>query len=223
MFARMRSSRGANLFVEILMIVVGINIALWFEGLAEDYRDAETGRQYLHGLYDDLAVDVHSLDLNTKLIEAKLEKLKTITPALSTLMELPAEVQAETLFTPSSYYFFQPADFTYTAMRESGDFRLLEDPDIKRRMLRLVRQYRFINELQDNFIQAMDTEYIPTMMRGFDLASGRITDPLLVKDQVFLNFFPHTLEDAGNRLKVLNQARVQASELMQAIEDQLDR
>jgi hypothetical protein len=36
MFARMRSSRGANLFIEILMIVVGINIALWFEGVAED-------------------------------------------------------------------------------------------------------------------------------------------------------------------------------------------
>jgi hypothetical protein len=223
MFVRMRSSRGANLFIEILMIVVGINIALWFEGVAEDYRDAETGRQYLHGLYDDLAVDVHNLDWNAKMIEAKLEKLQTITPILSTLMELPADAQSQALFTPSSYYFFQPADFTYTAMRESGDFRLLEDPDIKRRMLRLIRHYRFINELQQNFIQAMDTEYIPTMMRSFDLASGRITDPLLVKDQVFLNFFPYTLEDAGKRLKVLNQARAQASELMQAIEDQLDR
>lgn len=218
MFARPRSSRGANLFVEILMIVIGINIALWFEGLTEDYRDAETGQQYLSGMHDDLAVDVHKLDQSIKLIEAKLEKLKTITPALSTLMELPAEVQAETLFTPSSYYFFQPADFTYTAMRESGDFRLLEDPDIKRRLLRLVRHYRLINELQQNFIQAMDTEYIPTMMRSFDLASGRITDPLLVKDQVFLNFFPYTQEDAGRRLMVLKQARVQASELMQAIE-----
>ena len=30
-------------------------------------------------------------------------------------------------------------------------------------------------------------------------------------------------EDAGKRLKVLNQARAQASELMLAIEDQLDR
>ncbi len=45
MFARLRSSRSTNLFTEILMIVIGINIALWFEGLAEDYQDAETGRQ----------------------------------------------------------------------------------------------------------------------------------------------------------------------------------
>ena len=143
-------------------------------------------------------------------------------PALGTLMELPADEQSEAIFTPSSYYFFQPADFTYTAIQESGDFRLLDDPDIKRRILRLQRQYRFIDELQKNFIQALDTEYIPIMMRKFDIKSGRITDPSLVEDQVFINFYPFTLQDAGTRLVMLKQARAQASELMQAIEDHLD-
>ena len=221
MFARLRSSRGTNLFVEILMIVIGINIALWFEGLAEDYQDAETGRQYLRGLHDDLAVDVKTLDQITSEIETKLEILQTITPALGTLMDMSADEQTQVIFTPSSYYFFQPADYTYTAMQESGDFRLLEDPNIKRRILRLVRQYRFVDELQKNFIQALDDEYIPIMMRKFDLASGRVTDPSLTEDQVFLNFFPFTLQDVGTRLVMLKQARDQASELMQAIEDHL--
>ena len=222
MFARLRSSRGTNLFVEILMIVIGINIALWFEGLAEDYQDAETGKQYMRGLYDDLAVDAKILDQITSQIEAKLERLQTITSTLDTLMDMSAEEQTQVLFTPSSYYFFQPADYTYTAMQESGDFRLLEDPEIKRRLLRLVRQYRIIEELQNNFIQAMDDEYIPIMLRKFDLASGRITDPSLTEDQVFLNFFPYTLQDCGTRLEMLRQARDQASTLMQAIEHHLD-
>ena len=221
MFARLRSSRGTNLFVEILMIVIGINIALWFEGLAEDYQDAETAKQYLRGLYNDLAVDVKVLDQITGEIEIKLEKLQAMTPTLGKLMERPADEQKRALFTPSGYYFFQPADFTYTAMRESGDFHLLQDPDTKRRILRLVRQYRFIDELQKNFIQALDDEYIPIMMRKFDIGSGRITDPSLVEDQVFLNFFPFTLQDASTRLMVLKQARDQASALMQTIEDHL--
>ena len=135
---------------------------------------------------------------------------------------MSADEQTQVLFTPSSYYFFQPADYTYTAMQESGDFRLLEDPDIKRRLLRLVRQYRFIEELQNNFIQAMDDEYIPIMLRKFDPASGRITDPSLTEDQVFLNFFPYTLQDCGARLEMLRQARDQANTLMQAIEHHLD-
>ncbi len=221
MFARLRSSRGTNLFTEILMIVIGINIALWFEGLAEDYQDAETGRQYLHGLYDDLETDVTNLDLITKQIEAKLEILQTISPTLDKLYELSVEEQTQALFAPSSYYFFQPADFTYTAMQESGDFRLLEDPDIKRRILRLVRQYRLVRELQKNFIQAMDTEYIPIIMQKFDLASGHIVDSSMVEDQVFRNFFPFTIQDASTRLMVLNQTRTQTSELMRAIKEHL--
>lgn len=40
-------------------------------------------------------------------------------------------------------------------MQESGDFRLLSDADTKKELLKLVRQYRLIDTLQDNFIQAM--------------------------------------------------------------------
>lgn len=35
MFARVGSSKNRNVFVELVLIVVGISIALWFEGLAE--------------------------------------------------------------------------------------------------------------------------------------------------------------------------------------------
>ena len=59
-------------------------------------------------------------------------------------------------------------------------------------------------------------------MRKFDLASGLITDPSLTEDQVFMNFFPYTLQDCGARLEMLRQARDQASTLMQAIEHHLD-
>ena len=60
------------------------------------------------------------------------------------------------------------------------------------------------------------------MMRKFDIDSGRITDPSLVEDQVFRNFYPFTLQDAGTRLLMMKQAHAQASELMKVIEDHLD-
>jgi hypothetical protein len=37
MFAKMRASHKAKLLVDLLMIVVGINVALWIEGLADDF------------------------------------------------------------------------------------------------------------------------------------------------------------------------------------------
>ena len=55
MFAKIKRSRGTNILAELAMIVIGINIALWFEGWFDDLQEAETELQYLGGLRDDLS------------------------------------------------------------------------------------------------------------------------------------------------------------------------
>ena len=75
MYARMKSDRGtskSNLLLELLLIVIGINIALWFEGLAEDFQDTETEQHYLQGLSNDLKTDLNSLNY---MIEANEKKV----------------------------------------------------------------------------------------------------------------------------------------------------
>lgn len=221
MFARVNTTRNRNFLLEILMIVVGINIALWFEGWFDDLKDAETEQQYLVGLRDDLASDVLLLDGVIDSNSAKLERLSEIVPNLARLAEATPEEQAGAIFLPSSYYFFQPSDFTYRSMQESGDFRLLSEGDTKKRLLKLVRRYRLIDTLQENFIQAMDDEYIPLMMSGFDMASARVTDPSMLDDQVFTNFFSYTYQDIETRLSVYSWARDDAQALLDSIENQI--
>jgi hypothetical protein len=220
-FARVNTSRNRNFVLEILMIVVGINIALWFEGWFDDLKDAETEQQYLAGLRDDLASDLKLLDSVIESNSAKLQKIGEIVADLPNLGDADPEVQAQAIFTPSSYFFFEPADFTYRSMQESGDFRLLSDADTKKRLLKLVRQYRLVDTLQDNFIQAMDDEYIPLLMSGFDLVSARVSDPALFDDQVFTNFFAYTYQDIETRVSVYSSARDDAQELIEAIEAQI--
>lgn len=221
MFARLKSTRNTNFVLEILMIVVGINIALWFEGWFDDLKDDEIERQYLVGLRDDLRTDVgllkHLIDNN----KIKIDNLQKIIPELSGLAEADPAAQASAIFEPSGYLFFQPADFTYRSMQESGDFRLLSDTDIKKGLLRLIRRYREIDLLQKNFLQALDSEYIPIMMRKFDLLGGRITDNSLASDQVFVNFFGFTLQDTGMRIDAYIKATTQAQDLLDAIVLQL--
>lgn len=203
------------------MIVIGINIALWFEGWFDDLKDAETEQQYLAGLRDDLASDLKLLDSVIESNSTKLKQLGEIIPELPNLGDASAEVQAQAMFTPSSYLFFEPSDFTYRSMQESGDFRLLSDADMKKRLLKLVRRYRLIETLQENFIQAMDDEYIPLMMSGFDLASARVTDPAILENQVFTNFFTYTYQDIEMRLSVYSYARDDAQALLKVIESQI--
>jgi len=220
-FARVNTSRNRNFVLEILMIVVGINIALWFEGWFDDLKDAETEQQYLAGLRDDLASDLKLLDSVIESNSAKLQKIGEIVADLPNLGDADPEVQAQAIFTPSSYFFFEPADFTYRSMQESGDFRLLSDADTKKRLLKLVRQYRLVDTLQDNFIQAMDDEYIPLLMARFDLVSARVSDPALFDDQVFTNFFAYTYQDIETRVSVYSSARDDARELLGLIEAQI--
>ena len=221
MFARLKTSRAGSFVPELVMLVVGINIALWFEGKFEDFRDARTEVEYLQGLADDLRTDIEVLDSVISDNKGKIARLESIIPGIPDLAEASPEEQTAAIFEPSSYAFFEPSDFTYTSMRESGDFRLLSDPGIKEDILRLARQYRLIETLQGNFIQALDDSYIPGMMSKFNLLELRIEDESLLDDLVFGNFFAFTLQDTGNRVWTYESARKQASELLALIEQQL--
>lgn len=221
MFARLSSSGSRNLLLEVAMIVVGINIALWFEGWFNDLEDAETEQQYLAGLRDDLRTDLKQLDAVIEFNSARLEQVAEIVPTIPSLRDAEPEEQARAIFTPSSYLFFEPSDFTYRSMQESGDFRLLSDADTKTRLLKLVRRYRLVDTFQQNFMQAMDDEYIPMMMAGFDLIEQRITDPGILENQIFRNFFAFTYQDIQSRLALYESARDQAQELLEMIEAQI--
>jgi len=221
MFKMPAHGRKGGLLVEILMIIVGINVALWFEGWFQDLQDAETGAQYLVELRDDLRVDIQNLD---HLIAANNDKLTTmgeILGKLDRLAELPPDELASVIFTPSSYGFFRPSDFTYRSMQESGDFRLISNARIKKRILQLNRRHKDIAMLQDNFLQALDDGYIPLMMNGFDIVNSRLVDPSLLDNVAFRNFFGYTIQDTQAMVGTYETARQQSTELLVEIDEEL--
>ncbi len=221
MFARLRSSRSANFLVEIFMIVIGISIALWFEGLYEESQERDTEQQYLQGLADDLRTDISELDGLISDNQAHLDQLRAFIPELSALAGATPRKQADTIFAPSSYWFFEPSKVTYLSLRESGDFRLLSDPGVKESLLQLMRQYDLIDTLQGNFLQALDDGYIPLMMNKFDMIDQRISDPVLLEETLFRNFFVYAVQDTNVRVHTLKEAREAAGALLGMIESSI--
>ena len=213
----------SNLLLEILMIVVGINVALWFEGWFQDLEDAEVAEQYLTDMRDDLLADIKSLDGIIELAEAKLERTEKYVELMPQLSRLSPEEQAQAIYTPSSYQFFEPSDFTFRAMQESGDFRLLRDADIKKSILRLDRRHKDIAMMQGNLLQALDDGYIPLMMNRFDIATMQVTDPSLLEDQLFRNFFVYTLQDTGVMVQMYRLARSESQTLVDLIDRHIAR
>ena len=221
MFRLNRDRRGGNLVLEILMIVVGINIALWFESWFQDLQDAEIEKRYLADLRDDLLTDIASLDLVIESGEAKSQRAAQIIESMPNIADLPPEQQAQAIYTPPNYQFFEPSDFTYRSMQESGDFRLLRNAEVKKSILKLDKRHRDIAMIQRNFLQAIDDGYIPLMMNRFDIATMTVTDPALLDDQLFRNFFVYTKQDTDTMVFLYRAARSQSRELVELIEKDL--
>lgn len=221
MFKLNKDKRGANLLLEILMIVVGINVALWFESWFQDLQDAEIEERYLVDLRDDLLTDIGNLDRVIQNGETKSERTAQIIELMPTFADLPPEKQAQAIYTPPNYQFFEPSDFTYRSMQESGDFRLLRNAEIKKSILRLDRRHRDIAMIQKNFLQAMDDGYLPLMMNGFDIATMTVTDRALLDDQLFRNFFVYTKQDTDTMVALYKIARSQSEALVELIEEDL--
>lgn len=221
MFKLNRNGRAPNLLLEILMIVIGINVALWFESWFQDLQDAEIAERYLVDLRDDLLTDIRNLDSVIKNGEAKLQQTAKIIELMPTFTDLSPEQQAQAIYTPPNYQFFVPSDFTYRSMQESGDFRLLRNSEIKKSILKLDRRHKDIAVIQKNYLQAMDDGYIPLMMNSFDIATMTITDPALLQDQLFRNFFMYTEQDTNAMVAMYRLARSQSEELVDLIEEEL--
>jgi hypothetical protein len=221
MFRLPGKGRETNLLLEILMIVIGINVALWFEGWFQDLQDADIAERYIADLRDDLLTNIENLDFVIERGEAKSQRAAQVIELMPRIAELPTEELAQAIYTPPNYQFFIPSDFTYRSMQESGDFRLLRNAEIKRSILRLDRRHKDIALLQKNFLQALDDGYIPLMMNSFDLTTMRVTNPALLQDQMFRNFFVYTQQDTDAMVAQYRSARSESEALIKLIEEEL--
>ena len=60
-------------------------------------------------------------------------------------------------------------------------------------------------------------------MARFDISAGTVTDPALMRDQMFLNFFTYTLQDTDAMLQAYTGTREMAASLQSDIQAQLDK
>ncbi len=221
MLKKTGSARPRNILIEVLMLVIGINIALWFEGWFQDLQDRDAEMQYLVDLRADLVTDIDKLESLIEWAEDKSATAGRIVERMSTLDDMSPEQLGPIVGFPSAYQFFTPSDFTYRSMQESGDFRLLTNDAIKKGILKLDRRHKDIATLQTNYLQALDDGYIPLMMRSFDLASGELTDPALLEDQLFRNFFSYVGNDTRVMAANYRDARANSEKLIYLIDQQL--
>lgn len=204
-----RSSITKGIF-EFFLIVLGVTIALWLENVAEEIKEREIEQEYLLGFQNDVRLDILRIKGTIKYNQTLSSKVEVLLDKL-----LAYQLKEKDLFNDigplMNYDFFSPNDFTLTAIRESGDFRLLKDTDVKRKIIQLKRAYDDINNFQNNFQKALDDQIVPMFVDNINMTNGKLVNPEFLTGHRFANITGYTLNDINARI-ALYQATLKLAE-----------
>ncbi|WP_204346776.1 DUF6090 family protein [Psychroserpens algicola] len=115
---------------EILIVIVGISIAFSMNKCADNRKDEATKNQYLTNIRNDIAIDKENLTANLAEIGSKIQTLNEVLPLINT--DNPEKLKSlRHIFSLFSLVEFYPKDITYQTMINSGDFKLIDNFELK--------------------------------------------------------------------------------------------
>ena len=117
-------------FGEILIVIIGITIAFSMNKCADLKSNKDLKVQYLKNIKLDVESDRLTLQENAESIGKKLQVLNEVMPLLNT--DNPEKVGSiNKVFSVFTLIPFYPKDITYQTMINSGDYKLIDDFELK--------------------------------------------------------------------------------------------
>ena len=185
--------------LEFLLIVLGVTIALWLENISEEYKERSIEQEYLISFQNDVRKDIIRLKTTIKNNQTIVSNVKIFLDKLMS-KKIGNQEFIENITSLMNYDYFSPDDFTLESIRASGDFRLLKDKKIKRKILQLKRSYEFIEELQNNFQGALDDQIVPMIIENVNLTNGTLVNADFPSDHRLANITGYTINDVQGRV-----------------------
>lgn len=76
-----------------------------------------------------------------------------------------------------NYDFFTPDNFNIKSMLQSGDLKLIDFRETKKELLRMLKTYDYVETMQNNFLQALDDNYFPILLKNLDMTTFQAINP----------------------------------------------
>lgn len=208
-----------NHFIELLIVIIGITIAFWLNNLANESSDRKLEEKFINDLRADLQRDSATLAYNVKFNERKVEILYGgIQLMVSDTKHMYSDSLINMLEAIGNYDFFVSESFTLVSLLQSGDIKLLRSDELKKELLRLLKQYELIDRHQNNLLQALDNNYFPLLLGELDMLTQKPTDPDFFYDLKIKNYCAYTMSDTNNLITEYKQAIKQVSKILQMMD-----
>ena len=205
--------------IELFIVIIGISIAFWLNNLATATNNQKQRATYLTDIANDLRTDSISLSFN---IKNNIRKRKILLKSLE-LIENTAPIDSllPYVLEIGNYDFFKPDNFTLTSLLQSGDFKLIDAPETKRELLRLLKIYEFIENSQNNFLEALDENYFPMLISKVDMTSMKVTNAQFFYETEIKNYCGFTISETAQHIENYEVAQAQIAKVMQLIQSDL--
>lgn len=208
-----RSVHWSDKLIDILVVVLGISIAFWLNNWNQERQNITLEQQYLKNLRGDLAKDSVNLTVGFMYMD-------TISFSIKRIYQLYDDRNnADSI----SYYFqalrndflsFKPEDYTYDALRQTGDINIIQNDSIARTLSQLYDTYELF-QIQVELAWRYTFDLMLPYYYNRNYQVGTAYDDTIYmtpKFQTTLMFYESNLENrrglmrkALSEIKILNQ------------------
>jgi hypothetical protein len=125
---------------ELLIVTIGITIAFSLNNLASSVKDNNTSKTYLLNLSYDLQTDINQLDSNVSDLEERVNFIRGMFRYLGRPLDGKDSI-AKQFFNYIDPVYFVAMDVTLQSLKFSGDLKLIENIDLKNKIIRHYTTY----------------------------------------------------------------------------------
>jgi len=211
--------RWSNYLIELFIVIIGISIAFWLNNMATQSKEKQEKVAYLKDIRNDLKTD--SIRLSNNIQNNKIKSQKLV-KSLDLIKEsAPIDSVLINIIEIGNYDFFTPDNFTLSSLIQSGDLKLINSDKTKRELLRLLRIYESIDNIQKNLLQALDDNYFPMLLSKVDMIEFKAIDPDYFYGVEMKNYCVFTLNETSQHIRNYEYAQGQVKKVMELIDEEL--
>lgn len=172
--------------IELLVVFLGVTTAFALDSWAKNRDLDKQARQYLQGFHNDLQNDEDQLLLLIEQFSRNEARMKRLINMMQK-NEIDSDSLGIYMMHMNSLAKFAPNISTYASMTNSGSLSLIDDFDLRRRLIAYYQRYeqaKLVDEVGMNYVN----KYIfPFMFKNVEMYKAEFADPAVVKTLEFRN------------------------------------
>jgi hypothetical protein len=162
-----------NHLIELIVVFIGITLAFMLNNWREHTKDKKLESQYLSSFYEEIVFANGKLDT---IINTNKEKMTYLARMIESLQKdiLPVDSTIAVIAQMAQISLFIPKVNTYESIKNSGNFNLIDDYDIRSKLIEYYESFEGKKLVEDYYKMYINNYLIPYFFEHVDILNARI-------------------------------------------------